>query len=139
MAKKRGRLGQPAAVRTGAKAPKATGRFAVRPGTFNLNGDFFTLDGVPLELADENVDPVAARELVRAGAAVVFERCGCGGGVGGCVPQWPNRLESRRVAAEAAPRFTARHGSPTWIDTWRGGDEVVVFLHGDVEWSTLLD
>ena len=138
MVKRRGRTDRSSVVQTVAAAPKATGRFAARPGTFNLNGDFFTLDGVHVDLANENVDPGLARNLVKDGSHVAFESCGCGGGVDGCVPQWPDRHDAREVAAHAGPRFTGRFGAPTWIDVWRGGDEVVVFLHGDIEWGTLL-
>ncbi|MCL2796343.1 MAG: hypothetical protein FWD85_13700 [Microbacteriaceae bacterium] len=140
MARRRGASARNGMTQTTAPAPKVSARFAVRPGNFNLNGDFFTPDGNRLERISEDVSPAAAQELVRGRAAVAFEGCGCGGGTGsGCVPVWPDRRTTLTIAAANPPRFTDRFSAPTWIDVWRGERDTVVFMHGDVEWGTLFD
>lgn len=111
-------------------------RDAVRRGTFNLNGDFFTPEGVLLRRTKVEVTPSKATSLALLGARVAFEGCGCGGG-GGCTPSWPDRSDAAKAAAAGKPQFTGEYGSPTWIDVWNGGAETVVFLHGDVRWGTL--
>jgi len=111
-------------------------RAAVRPGAFNLNGDFFTTEGVLLRRAKAEVIPSKATSLVLLGARVASEGCGCGGG-SGCTPSWLDRSDAAKAAATGKPQLTGKYGSPTWIDVWNGGDETVVFLHGDVRWGTL--
>jgi hypothetical protein len=46
----------------------AVGRAAVRPGTFNLNGDFFTPEGAVVRRSKANVTPRQAIDLVRLAA-----------------------------------------------------------------------
>jgi hypothetical protein len=111
-------------------------RAAVRPGTFNVNGDFFTPEGVIIRRTREEVTPAEAAGLVRNGARVAFEGCGCGGG-GGCIPLWPSSADAADAAAVGKPTFTDEYGSPTWIDVWQSEDQSVVFLHGDVSWGTI--
>ena len=113
------------------------GRFAVRPGTFNLAGQFFTPDGGRLEKVVADVDVTEIRALVRRGATVAFEGCGCGGG--GCTPAWPSPIDVHAAAAAAEPVFTGRQGTPTWADVWAVEGTRVVFLHGDVTWGSLLE
>ena len=110
-------------------------RAAVRPGTFNLNGDFFTPEGVVVRRTKDEVTPAEAAALVRDGARVAFEGCGCGGG--GCTPLWPTSANAADAAAVGKPTFTDAYGSPTWIDVWESEDQSVVFLHGDVSWGTI--
>lgn len=109
---------------------------AVRPGTFNLSGDFFTPEGVMVRRTRSHVTPAEAAALVRNGSRVAFEGCGCGGG-GGCTPLWPSSAEAGDAAAVGKPRFTNKYGSPTWIDVWESDNQSVVFLHGDVSWGTI--
>jgi hypothetical protein len=109
----------------------------VRPGTFNLAGQFFTPDGGRLEKAAADVDAAEVRTLVRRGATVAFEGCGCGGG--GCTPAWPSPIDVSAAAAAAAPVFMRRQGTPTWADVWAMEGTRVVFLHGDVTWGSLLE
>lgn len=113
------------------------GRFAARPGTLNLAGQFFTLDGGRLEKAAADVDATEVGALVRHGATVAFEGCGCGGG--GCTPAWPSPIDVRAAAAAAEPVLEGRQGTPTWADAWAMGETRVVFLHGDVTWGSLLN
>ncbi|WP_144765859.1 hypothetical protein [Curtobacterium sp. 9128] len=118
--------------------PVTTGRYAVRPGTFNLAGELFTPSGVRLSRADADVTAERAAAAVRNGAAVVFESCGCGGG-GPCRPRWLEAPASLAVAKRSEPRMVVDGTTPTWIDVWEVDGSTAVFLHGDVEWGSLLD
>lgn len=51
---------------------------AVRPGGINLAGEWFSPQGHRLSIGDEEIAPDVATDMVRAGAAVVWESCGCG-------------------------------------------------------------
>ena len=117
-------------------AARTDKRAAVRPGTFNLNGDFFTPEGVLIRRTKAEVTPGEATKLVLRGARVAYEGCGCGGG-GGCRPSWSNPQDVAKAAAAGTPQFTGEYGSPTWIDVWTGDRENVVFLHGDIRWGAL--
>jgi hypothetical protein len=88
---------------------------------------------------EEDASPEEARRLVQAGALVVAEVCGCGGGYGGCTPKWVtgDQLADLRHGGPA-PRFTGRYGAPTWIDVWANDERTVVFAHGDVSWGAAL-
>ena len=112
-------------------------RAAVRPGNFNLNGDFFTPEGEIVRRTKDEVTPAEAAGLVRNGARVAFEGCGCGGDGDGCTPSWPNSADVAHAAAGGKPTFTNEYGSPTWIDVWESDDQSVVFLHGDVSWGAI--
>lgn len=113
-------------------------RTAVRPGTFNLNGDLFSPEGELVRRTKAQATPSEARKLVLLGARVAYEGCGCGGG-GGCTPSWLDREDAAKAAAATKPQFTGEYGSPTWIDVWKGDADTVVFLHGDVRWGILVD
>ncbi|MGC5172108.1 hypothetical protein ACLQ2Q_15810 [Microbacterium sp. DT81.1] len=120
-----------------ATAIRVDRRAAVRLGTFNLQGDFFTPEGVIVRRVNAEVTPNESAKLVKDGARVAFEGGGCGGGGSGCTPSWPSAQEVTAAVAVGTPRFTDEYGSPTWIDVWEGEDEVVVFLHGDVRWGSI--
>ena len=113
-------------------------RTAVRPGTFNRNGDFFSPEGELLRRTKARATPSEARKLVLLGARVAYEGCGCGGS-GDCAPSWLDGEDVAKTAAASKPRFTDKYGSPTWIDVWRSSDDAIVFLHGDVRWGSLLE
>lgn len=115
----------------------ASGRSAVRPGTFNLAGDLFTPTGARLSCVETDVDEERAAALVRAGAEVAFESCGCGGG-GGCKPIWPGGTAIETLAAAALPRVHVHAAAPTWIDVWAGDGVTAVFCHGDITWGSVL-
>ena len=123
-------------VSTPVSVPPAKGRHAVRPGRFNLAGEFFDLDGNMLSCEIEDAQPHQALVEVRAGAAVAFEGCGCGGS-GNCAPDWPDSAARKRMASTGEPRET-RGPAPTWIDVWSGAGGRVVFLHGEYEWADAL-
>ncbi len=108
----------------------------VRPGSFNRAGEFFDPAGNLLTKAGQ-LTPAQATSWVRRGALVAWEGCGCGGW-SGCKPTWVDEDELHSLATGAKPRFTKRHGSPTWIDLWEGASGPIVFAHGDVEWGDSL-
>lgn len=115
------------------------GAHGVRPGRFNLAGEFFDPSGSRLDLSETEISPAEALAVVKAGALLAFEACGCGGdGLGGCEIEW---FESKDIAdsiGTGEPVFVNLHGSPTWIDLWSGQDRRVVFAHGDVRWGSVL-
>lgn len=113
-----------------------TGRHAVRPGRFNLAGEFFDLDGNALTCIAEVLQPHEALAEVRAGAIVAFEACGCGGS-GSCAPDWPGPAARKRMVAAGEPAHV-RGPAPTWIGLWSGSGSRVVFLHGEYEWADAL-
>lgn len=119
--------------------PRASGAQGVRPGRFNLAGEFFEPSGSRLTLCETELPPARALEAVQAGALLAFEACGCSGdGAGGCEIR---RFESKDVVDSAGtgePDFINLHGSPTWIDLWSGENRMVVFAHGDVRWGAVL-
>lgn len=112
-----------------------SGQHAPRPGGFNAAGEFFDLDGKSLHLVSGDVTEGEAQTLVEAGAGVVIETCGCGGTYGGCAPRWVTDEQLHDLKGTAGPRFTGRHGAPTWLDVWASDERAVVFAHGDVAWG----
>lgn len=116
-------------------AAARTGEHAIRPGAMNVAGDFFDPRGQRLVLTDADIDPAVAQQAVDAGAWVVAESCGCGGGSGGCKPIWLNEGQVRSFKGGPPPIFTSRYRAPTWLDLWRSADGEVVYAHGDVSWG----
>ena len=114
------------------------GQQAPRPGRFNAAGDFFDLDGNRLQLVSEDVTEEEAQNLLDAGASVVIETCGCGGSYGDCTPQWLPDEQIHDLKHSSGPRFTGRHGAPSWLDVWASDERTVVFAHGDVAWGRVL-
>lgn len=135
MSKRAGRQSSTSSVSTA----RPTGRFAVRPGTFNLAGELFTPDGARLVRTGSDVSVADARAAVRAGATVAFEACGCGGGGRECRPFWPDDAAVRAIARSSSPVISAKHSAPTWIDVWEGDGVHVAFFHGEVSWGSLFD
>ncbi|QCR44112.1 hypothetical protein C1N91_11855 [Curtobacterium sp. SGAir0471] len=125
-------VGSPTA---GARA--TSGRFAVRPGTFNLAGELFTPAGARLTRRKTDISVETAAELVRAGAELAYEVCGCGGG-GPCKPVWPERAAIAVLAKSSLPSVSARPTAPTWMDVWAGDGVTAVFCHGDITWGSAL-
>lgn len=109
------------------------GRNDARPGRFNAVNDLFDPAGNLLLRVAEKVSPAEALELVRAGALVAYEGCGCGG-YPGCQPEWPaaNQRAALRLADE--PSFPTS-ATPSWIDVWRGAGGPAIFVHGVVRWA----
>lgn len=91
-------------------------------------------DGNELAKVGE-LSPSEARELVREGALLAFEDCGCGGAYGGCDVKWIDVQTSERLAAVSLPRLAKGKRSASWIDLWRGTDVSVVYAHGSVKWG----
>lgn len=116
-----------------------TGKYASRPGGVNPAGEFFDPDGVKLELQVEDASTDQAQQAVDAGAAVVIERCGCGGGLRSCTPRWLSQKDVEALRGGQPPTFTGRYDAPTWLEVWAGSDRAVVFAHGDVSWGDALD
>lgn len=116
-------------------AAARTGAHAVRPGAVNAAGEFFDPDGRGLTLVDGDLGPAQAQRAVDAGALVVAECCGCGGGSRGCTPVWLDARQVGSLRGGAPPVFTGRHRAPTWLELWTGPETDVVFTHGDVSWG----
>lgn len=112
-----------------------TGEHAVRPGAVNVAGDFFDPSGRRLVVESVDIGVDVAQQLVDAGALVVAESCGCGGGYGGCTASWLDDQQLRELKGGPPPTFTGRHRAPTWLDVWTNGERRVVYAHGDVSWG----
>jgi hypothetical protein len=113
--------------------PRESGEHAVRPGKYNHAGELFDPSGQLLVLQQEDISPQRAQELVRGGARVAHEVCGCGGWAG-CQPDWLSSDALSRVRSGSAPSLRGR-GVPTWIDVWSSAAGHVIYLHGDVQWG----
>lgn len=92
-------------------------------------------NGTVLERTLPDATPQLAARLVREGALLAFEGCGCGGWAG-CPLVWIDEA-GRSRAAQATPRFGrhARRGWPSWIEVWEGSTATLVYVHGDVVWA----
>ncbi len=111
----------------------------VRPGRYNRAGDLFDPSGNRLSRVGE-LTAARAAELVRDGAQLAWESCGCGGW-SGCLPEWIDE-PARESLGDGRPPQTRhkRHAAPTWIDLWQGqgGATQVVYAHGNVVWGDAL-
>lgn len=99
-----------------------TGKHAVRPGAVNAAGDLFDPRGQRVVIADADIGPAVAQQAVNAGALVVAESCGCGGGLGGCKPIWLDDRQVGSLRGGPPPVFTNRHRAPTWLELWKGAE-----------------
>lgn len=124
-------LKQPTWSQAGARE---SGEHAVRPGKYNAAGELFDPSGRPLLPQHEDITPKQAQELVRAGALVAYEGCGCGGWTG-CQPEWLDSEALSRLRSAPQPKLVGGHGAPTWIDVWSSDLEQVIYLHGDLMWG----
>lgn len=113
---------------------RGSGEHAVRPGKYNAAGDLFDPSGEPILLQQELVSPELAQELVKRGALVAHESCGCGGWTG-CQPEWLSKEALTRLRSAHAPALEEGRGVPTWIDVWSSDKGQVIYLHGDVRWG----
>src|SRR6478735_11621475 len=112
------------------------GLHAPRPGRFNGAGEFFDPSGSQLKLVAGDITEEEAQRLLEAGAAIAYEACGCGGAYGDCTPVWAPENQLRELRSGPPPKFTDRHGAPTWLDAWASKHRTVVFAHGDVSWGS---
>lgn len=81
------------------------GEHAVRSGGVNPAGEFFDPFGKQVVRQKAEISPEDAQRAVDAGALVVAEGCGCGGGPGGCSPRMAGRPGSERTARRACAHF----------------------------------
>lgn len=116
-----------------AQAAPARG-VVVRPGEHTPGGELLDPEGNLVTCVGE-ISRGQARTLVRSGALLAWEGCGCGGWTG-CQPTWFDAEVRSALRERSTPRFkTKRHGAPTWIDLWQGDGGSVVYAHGDVVWG----
>ena len=107
-----------------------------RPGGIGRDGALYDRQGRRMTKSTPDLAPTEAVILVRDGAGVAFESCGCGGD-SGCTVSWAGPDEAAAAAFEGAPVFVRGNGAPSWIDLWEGDGVRVVFLHGDLRWGAL--
>jgi len=103
----------------------------VRPGRHNKAGDWFAPDGVLLTQVEDDIDSDRAAELMRSGALVAWENCGCGGYYRGCEPMWLNDAQLRGLR-DANPLTFSGDG---WAEVWTGGSTTVVLILGGAHWG----
>jgi hypothetical protein len=84
--------------------------------------------GRTYELVHDDIAPARAQELLRAGALMLIDDCGCRGY---CGLEWPDAAE-RTVLARRPPKITKRGGS---LEEWRSTDgHHLLIQNGDVRW-----
>ncbi|PWC06038.1 hypothetical protein DF223_13470 [Mycetocola zhujimingii] len=119
-------------------APKReTAPDPVTPGRFDRGGHLIDLQGNVLR-REGKLTAQEAVALMRSGAAVAYEGCGCGGG---CDPAWLDEAELAALATAGNPRTDTRSSQPAWIDLWTGGfnDTVsLVLLNGEATWGRVI-
>lgn len=85
---------------------------------------------------DGDVHPAAARRHVLAGAELLWDACGCGGG---CPLTTPDLDEVRRAAAAGPPRVAATKRRTGELSLWRADDGwFLVLAQGWVFWGDAL-
>ena len=84
------------------------------------------------------VEPAEARRLVRDGALLAFEDCGCGGDAPGCSAIWIDKETRHSLASQSAPRLAGGKRSVSWLDLWESDARLVVYAHGEVKWGHAL-
>lgn len=107
----------------------------VAPSTRDVR--FRDPSGNPL-LKVGKVEPAQARKLVRDGALLAFEDCGCGGGAPGCSARWIDQETRQSLASQSSPRLAGGKRSVSWLDLWESDASFVVYAHGDVKWGHAL-
>ena len=86
-------------------------------------------DGRVYRRTSSHIEAGRAQELLRTGAAMAVDDCGCGGY---CGLDWPSPSE-RIELARRPPRITKHRFG--WLDEWQSGDGHRLLLQsGDVRW-----
>lgn len=76
-----------------------------------------------------HIKPNRAQELLRSGAAMAVDDCGCGGY---CGLDWPSPPERAELGLRPPRLAKNRLG---WLDEWQSADGHELLLqHGDVRW-----
>ncbi|WP_344260914.1 hypothetical protein [Streptomyces sodiiphilus] len=84
----------------------------------------------------ETVSATAALAAAAAGAVVVWDPCGCGGG---CGFRWLGEAETARLVASGPPRIRCNKRRNGNISLWRSADGTVLLLAEDaVFWGDVL-
>lgn len=77
----------------------------------------------------EGITPARAQELLRGGAVMAVDECGCGGC---CGLDWPTAIE-RAELARRPPSVTKRRFG--WLEEWQNdAGEPLLLQNGDVRW-----
>lgn len=86
-------------------------------------------DGRSYRRSDDQITPARAQDLLRAGALMVVDDCGCGGY---CGLDWPDAAE-RATLARRPPSLTKRRAG--WLEEWHSPEGGRLLLqNGDVRW-----
>ena len=120
-------------VKTAPRAPTST--WDHRAGWYD---DEMMVDqaGRLYTLADDDVSQSRALELAAAGAAVVWDSCGCGGG---CGLHWYTAEDVMTMVASGPPTIRHTKRDRGRISQWRAHDGTALLLAEDaVSWGTLL-
>jgi hypothetical protein len=114
--------------------PKRRKRAPWHPGV-QANGSFRDRVGRVFTEVDDEVIPVEARQMIEAGATLVWDRCGCGGG---CGLMWvpPARLGELITTYPVLHR--TRLGSGT-MSAWKAKDgAALLLLQSAVTWGRVI-
>lgn len=114
--------------------PKRRKRVPWQPGV-QENGSFRDRVGRVFNEVDDEVIPVEARQMLEAGATLVWDRCGCGGS---CGLMWvpPARLGELMTTYPMLHR--TRLGSGT-MSAWQAKDGTsLLLLQSSVTWGRVI-
>jgi hypothetical protein len=93
-------------------------------------------DGRAFERVDE-LTPAGAMDLVRAGARVAWDSCGCLGGF--CDLVWFDPADGPRLYAAGPPILHTKKGTDGELTYWRSPDgPILVLATYDVRWGRFM-
>ncbi len=114
--------------------PKRRKRVPWQPGV-QENGTFRDRVGRVFNEVDDEVIPVEARQMLEAGATLVWDRCGCGGG---CGLMWVPPARLGELVTTYPVLHRTRLGSGT-MSAWQAKDGTSLLLvQSSVTWGRVI-
>lgn len=114
--------------------PKRRKRVPWQPG-MQANGTFRDRVGRVFTEVDDEVIPVEARQMLEAGAVLVWDRCGCGGG---CGLMWVPATRLGELITTYPVLHRTRLGSGA-MSAWKAKDGTsLLFLQSSITWGRVI-
>lgn len=105
-----------------------------RPGLWGRA--FVDKAGREYELVSQTITPQRALDAARAGARVVWDSCGCGGG---CGWDWGAAEDVTSMVKSGLPTISSSTSADAWISEFRSVDGTVLLVaQGSVCWGDRL-